>query len=108
MCLPDCVAQLAEASSRRALLRAGLGAAICATAVSAPARADDETTKAPTQRSWQRVVNLTHTLSADFPSPFPKPLEMERVSTLGRDRWNIFRWRLIEHVGTHLDAPLHC
>ncbi len=82
-----------------------LGVAACA-AAAAPLvlRADDP----PPPVSFKRVVDLTHTLSASFPSPWKDGFAMEQISKLGKDKWNIFRWRLNEHVGTHLDAPLHC
>jgi kynurenine formamidase len=62
----------------------------------------------PPRRSFQRVVDLTHTLSAGFPMTWPNPFALEQVSTLGKDQWNAYRWHLQEHSGTHLDAPLHC
>jgi hypothetical protein len=40
--------------------------------------------------------------------PVANGFELERVSTRPKDRWNIYRWHLHEHIGTHLDAPLHC
>jgi len=62
-----------------------------------------------TQRyAGTRVVDLTHTLSPTFPSPWKEPLALEPISKLGKDKWNILLWHLNEHIGTHLDAPLHC
>jgi kynurenine formamidase len=58
--------------------------------------------------NFQHVVDLTHTLDANFPMTWPNPFVMEQVSKLGKDKWNAFRWHLQEHSGTHLDAPLHC
>ena len=31
-------------------------------------------------------------------------LELEQISKLGKDKWNIYRSHLNEHIGTHLDA----
>jgi kynurenine formamidase len=53
-------------------------------------------------------MDLTHTLSPTFPTPWKDPLALEPISKLGKEKWNIFRWHLNEHIGTHLDAPLHC
>lgn len=103
MCLPACTMNLAEAASRRRFLRQA-GIAACATAI-APATANAD--GAP-HRGFQRVVDLTHTLSASFPSTWPNSLVLEQVSKLGKDKWNAFRWHVQEHSGTHLDAPLHC
>lgn len=103
MCLPDCTMQLADPVSRRSMLRS-LGVAACGAALApAAARAAD-----PPPLRYQRVIDLTHTLSATFPMTWPKPFELEQVSKLGKDKWNAYRWHLQEHIGTHLDAPLHC
>jgi kynurenine formamidase len=82
-----------------------LGIAACAAAVS-PSRLK---AAEPSRRySFERVIDLTHTLSPSFPTPWKDPLALEPISKLGQDKWNIFRWHLNEHIGTHLDAPLHC
>ena len=83
-----------------------LGVAACATAI-APSRLKADPPQPP-RYSFQRVVDLTHTLSPTFPTPWKEPLLLEQVSRLGKEKWNIFRWHLNEHIGTHLDAPLHC
>lgn len=82
-----------------------LGIAACATAA-APLTA--QPAAPPPRRSFQRVIDLTHTLSPSFPTPWKDPLALEPISKLGQQKWNIFRWHLNEHIGTHLDAPLHC
>ena len=62
----------------------------------------------PRRYCFERVIDLTHTLSPAFPTPWKDPLLLEQISKLGPDKWNTFRWHLNEHIGTHLDAPLHC
>jgi kynurenine formamidase len=60
------------------------------------------------RRSFERVVDLTHAMGPDFPSFDPGPsLVTEPVATLARDGYNMRRWCLVEHTGTHLDAPIH-
>jgi kynurenine formamidase len=109
MCLPDCVVQLAQ--SRRNFLRAAAATVLAAPVV---ARAEQPGTQVGAPHATgspltdRRIVDLTHALTPDFPAPFHNPLELERISTLGKDPWNINRWHLIEHVGTHIDAPFHC
>lgn len=103
MCLPLCTLKLADAVSRRSMLRR-LGIAVCAGAAApAPAPAADSQ-----HLSYRNVFDLTHALSPHFPSPWKDPLALEQISKLGTEKWNIFRWHLNEHIGTHLDAPLHC
>jgi kynurenine formamidase len=103
MCLPACTMRLADMASRRQFLtRAGLAACVGAVATSPVAAAE------PPRYSFQRVIDLTHTLSTTFPMTWPDPFTLERVAKLGKDKWNAYRWHLQEHSGTHLDAPLHC
>jgi kynurenine formamidase len=105
MCLPACTLKLADVVSRRAMLKSlGVGAAGAAAATAPRARAEESQAHV----SFKRVVDLTHTLTTTFPSPWKDALLMEQIAKLGKDKWNIFRWHLIEHVGTHLDAPFHC
>jgi kynurenine formamidase len=99
MCVPGCQEAIHQALSRRRIL--GAAAAFAATAV-APSSA----LAAP--RPYKKVVDLTHTMSADFPTFDGKPgIEMQKVFDLKKDGYNLYRWSLIEHSGTHLDAPIH-
>jgi hypothetical protein len=34
-------------------------------------------------------------------------IEIERLAELRKDGYNMNAWRLVEHSGTHLDAPIH-
>jgi kynurenine formamidase len=55
-----------------------------------------------------RVVDLTHPLTTGFPTfGGEMQLELETVSTFAEDGYLSNRWRIHEHTGTHLDAPLH-
>jgi kynurenine formamidase len=99
MCVPGCQEMVQRALSRRQIL--GATAAFAATAV-APVAA----VAAP--RPFKKVVDLTHTMSADFPTFDGTPgIEMRKVFDLKKDGYNLYRWNLIEHSGTHLDAPIH-
>lgn len=103
MCLPACTARLAAAVSRRAFLRR---AGVLAGAAAWPALLGAD--EAPPPRTAARlVIDLTHTLGPDFPSYLPDSVSRQPVRRLGPDKYNAFRWQLYEHVGTHLDAPLH-
>src|SRR5262249_9923912 len=64
--------------------------------------------EAQAQRSFTGVVDLTHPMSADFPTFFGVPgIEMQKQFDIGKDGFNLYWWRIIEHAGTHLDAPIH-
>jgi kynurenine formamidase len=80
--------------------------ASAAAAFAATAVAPSDAGAAP--RPARRVVDLTHTMSADFPTFEGTPgIAMEKLKELKKDGYNLYEWRLNEHVGTHLDAPIH-
>lgn len=98
MCVPGCEAAVRRGLSRRGFFGSAAAAGFAATAMPAVA--------AP--RSFSKVVDLTHTLSPDFPSFFGiAGIELQREKDIKKDGYNLNWWRVIEHAGTHLDAPLH-
>jgi kynurenine formamidase len=102
MCVPGCLDTLGRLSRRRLIEGAGLAAvAGAAAAVAPPVRAAEP-------RSFSRVIDLTHALGPDFPTyDGGSNLEMETLVTLAKDGYNMYRWLLVEHTGTHMDAPMH-
>ncbi|PRX90906.1 cyclase family protein [Allonocardiopsis opalescens] len=60
-------------------------------------------------RLGSRVVDLTHTLSSDFPIFYPlsPPPVYEQHRFLETDGFNANTMTLDEHSGTHIDAPAH-
>ena len=98
MCVPGCQEAIRHTLSRRRVF--GAAAAFAATAVAPPALA------AP--RPAKRVIDLTHTMSGDFPTFDGTPgIEMRKIKDLKKDGFSLYQWQLIEHSGTHLDAPIH-
>ncbi|WP_252946736.1 cyclase family protein [Oceanicola sp. 502str15] len=58
--------------------------------------------------SFSSVTDMTHTLYEGFPTfSGEKWFEMEHPVTWEKDRVNLNRWTLMEHTGTHIDAPIH-
>lgn len=101
MCVPGCEEAVRAALTRRGFFRGAAATAFAATAVAPPAAVAQE-------RSFRRAIDLTHTMSADFPTFFGVPgLEMKRQAELKKDGFNAFVWQIMEHAGTHLDAPIH-
>ena len=105
MCVPGCQEAVLSRLSRRGFFKGtGMAAAAGAAAAvmpAAPARASEP-------RSFSRVVDLTHTMGEDFPTfGGGRNLEFETVTRLDRDGYTMYRWLLVEHTGTHMDAPLH-
>ncbi|MHB2267232.1 cyclase family protein [Aliihoeflea sp. PC F10.4] len=89
--------------SRRAFFRGtgavAAGAAIASTGFSArPALAQGTT----------RAEDLTHELYEEFPTFFgDQQLFIEQKFSFAQDTFNLNEWRINEHTGTHVDAPLH-
>jgi kynurenine formamidase len=104
MCVPGCQEAIHHALSRLSLSRRRVFATAAAFAVSAAVQPAAEAAPRPPKK----VVDLTHTMSADFPTFDGAPgIEMQKVFDLKKDGYNLYRWGLIEHSGTHLDAPIH-
>lgn len=103
MCHPVIVEYVKQkALSRRDFFRgtAAAGAAIAASAAMAPRPVLSQT---PT-----RVVDVTHTLTHDFPTYFGEQQFFdEDVFTFAQNQFNLKMLRVNEHTGTHFDAPLH-
>ena len=57
------------------------------------------------------IVDLTHTLTPEFPFiPVKKltyPFELIPMATLGQNGVEANSWKIHEHLGTHTDAPNH-
>ena len=101
MCVPGCHETIVRRLNRRRLVLGGMAAAAAIAAPRAPARAQ-------TAASFSRVIDLTHTLPPDFPTFDGEPgLSIEPAFTFADDGYNLSFWRLNEHTGTHLDAPIH-
>ncbi len=102
MCVPGCQEAVRHALSRRRFVKGALAASFAGTA------AAPDTAGAASARRFTSAVDLTHTMSPDFPTFFGVPgIEMEKKFDLKKDGFNLYWWRLVEHAGTHLDAPIH-
>ena len=100
MCAPGCIEHVKAVVSRRGLLLAG-AAASAAGALPSPVEAR------PFPR-FTRAVDLTHTHSPQFPTFFGTPgITIKPLKEFKRDGFNLNEWTVVEHSGTHLDAPIH-
>jgi kynurenine formamidase len=103
MCVPGCAEAVQAELSRRSFFKGAGGVAAAgftAAAIISPA--------AGQARSFTSIVDLTHTMSPAFPTFFGVPgIEMEKKFDFKKDGFNLYWWRIIEHAGTHLDAPIH-
>jgi kynurenine formamidase len=102
MCVPGCQEIIARRFSRRAFFGGAAATAAGFTASTvAPARA-------ATPTRFERVVDLTHTLSEAFPTFGGTPgVAVKKLFDFAKDGYNLNEWTINEHTGTHMDAPLH-
>jgi kynurenine formamidase len=91
--------------SRRAAMVGG--AAVAATAVmGGTAEATDHGHALGGKR--RRLRDLTYPLTTTFPAFVPGEEAVRRtLVTIEEDGYYLQEWRIIEHIGTHLDAPGH-
>jgi kynurenine formamidase len=95
MCVPGCREAIQRVISRRGFFAGTASAGFFAA-------------QAQASRSFSTVVDLTHTLSPSFPTFFGTPgITIDRRHTLKRDGANVAWWHVLEHAGTHVDAPFH-
>src|SRR5438309_11601679 len=99
MCVPGCQEALQAGLSRRRFFKGAAAATFAAVAASEPADA------AP--RRFRRAVDLTHTMSPEFPTFFGVPgSELGKKADIKKDGCYLHRRRIIQHAATHGDAPI--
>jgi kynurenine formamidase len=77
-------------------------------AAGAAARPPQDPEPSPSRRCFTHVVDLTHPLPTDFPSASGEIwLELEEFRSYASHGINFKRWLVHEHLGTHIDAPIH-
>ncbi len=110
MCVPGCQETVARRllARRRFLKSAGAAVGLAMVGCQSASEPTTEPQAAAGQTTFSRVVDLTHPLGIDFPSFAGTPfMEIEVLNTFETDNFNMKRWHLIEHYGTHMDAPFH-
>jgi kynurenine formamidase len=107
-------------AERRGFLKAAGGcAAAAAASVASSAFGMQEVVQSPRPTTFSKVVDLTHTLTSDFPAWFTPgekigdaiappaltaTLDMSMAEGMPADLYKVSYW---EHVGTHVDSPNH-
>jgi kynurenine formamidase len=109
MCAPQVIQAIGDWLGRREFLGMVLSgaAAVGAPAMASPAEAAEA--KRPASRGAPRnVMGLSHVLSAQFPIwPGFAPIQVTKVRDHDKDGFYVNSWTLVEHHGTHVDAPIH-
>lgn len=111
MCVPGCQETVHRRLNRRDFFKWGGGAAAalsvaaCAPIPPIPVAVNSAGSG---KMSFSQALDLTHTLGPDFPTFAGTPqLEIETIYTFANDGYNMSAWHIVEHTGTHMDAPLH-
>jgi kynurenine formamidase len=107
MCSPSVIASALAGVSRRDALHVAAG--ILAGALTGASRsAAAERRGEKRSIAADKVLDLTHILSPTFPIwPGNVPIKVTNTATVAKDDYFANRWELVEHHGTHLDAPAH-
>jgi kynurenine formamidase len=106
MCTEKCFGPTRTAAvTRRAALVGGVAVAASA-ALGAPAKAGERAPAFSDKRHGLR--DLTYPLTTSFPAFAPGEEAVRRtLVTIEDDGYYLQEWRIIEHIGTHVDAPGH-
>lgn len=105
MCPPGCLHSICQQATRRGLLKSGFTLGIGMAASAAPAVAQAPQASGVTVNE---IVDLSHSLYEGFPTfSGDKWFTVEHLATFAKDRVNLNRWTIVEHSGTHIDAPIH-
>lgn len=109
MCVPGCQETVRKRLSRRGFLKAAAAATVGTAVGSVPlAQAHGNHGQPVFTRPVKRVVDMTHTLVPDFPTFFGgSQLDIDPLFEFETDGFNMNTWTLVEHTGTHMDAPIH-
>ncbi len=59
-------------------------------------------------KGHDQIVDMTHEFHEDFPTYLgTQPLFRDQKFNIGDHGFNLYEYRVNEHAGTHIDAPLH-
>jgi kynurenine formamidase len=109
MCTEKCFELTQKTAGSGLTRRAALvgGAAVAATAVlGGPAQAGERAGAFSGHRHGLR--DLTYPLTTSFPAFSPgEEAQRRTLVTIENDGYYLQEWRIIEHIGTHVDAPGH-
>ncbi|CDZ70762.1 Putative cyclase [Neorhizobium galegae bv. orientalis] len=103
MCPPGCLHSICQTATRRGLLKSGFALGIGAAAF--PSVTSAQTTP---RFAFSDTIDLSHVLYEGFPTfSGDKWFTVEHLATFEKDKVNLHRWTIVEHSGTHIDAPIH-
>jgi hypothetical protein len=105
MCAPVLIDAVRKDVSRRSFLAAIGGAAATIAAEASPAA---QQKPVRLDKGFRDVIDLTHTLSPKLPVfPAFKPVQIRPRFSSAKDGFFANEVTFDEHIGTHMDAPVH-
>lgn len=101
MCPPGCLHAVCDEAQRNGRLKPGYAVRAGEAGAWPPQRL-------PIPLEVSSIADLSHALHEGFPTmDGSRWFSAEQVAEYARDGVNLRRWTLMEHTGTHLDAPIH-
>src|SRR3990172_2824615 len=109
MCAPKVIRSTAERVGRRDFLALAMGGAATLGVLAAPGVAGGaQAGRRETRRRGRQMMNLSHVLTPQFPIwPGLPPIQVTNIKSQDKDGFYANTWTIVEHNGTHVDAPLH-
>ena len=109
MCAPQVIQATTERLGRREFLALAMGGAATLGVLAAPGVAEGaQPGRRETQRRGRQMMSLSHVLTPQFPVwPGFLPIQVTNIKSHDKDGFYANTWTLVEHNGTHVDAPLH-
>lgn len=106
MCVPLCLKSVGDNLSRRDFLKF-TGMAVTAAALSSCSQAVSLPPDGAPRYTFSQMLDLTHTITPEFPTYSDLQFTIESIARLETEGYNVNKWLLAEHTGTHMDAPSH-
>jgi len=106
MCTEDCLRAARDGAG--VTRRAALAGAAAAGVLAVPGAAQAAPGPSPLTGARRGLQDLTHPLTTTFPAFSDGEQARRRTAvTIEEDGYYLQEWTLVEHVGTHVDAPGH-
>ena len=108
MCAPKVIQSVAGRLGRRDILALAMGGATALGTLAAPRVAVAAEAKRTAARRGRQTASLSHVLTPQFPiwPGFP-PIQVTNIKSHDKDGFYANTWIIVEHHGTHVDAPIH-
>ncbi|MBO0346107.1 cyclase family protein [Roseibium limicola] len=108
MCPPGCLHSICEKATRRGFLKAGFTLAVGSAAAASGGFTAEAVASEKKSLAFSEMTDMSHALYEGFPTfGGEKWFTVENIVNFKENKVNLNRWTLMEHTGTHMDAPIH-